>query len=308
MEKSEVTLLNAEEFFATARERYNIMLRRKMGMPQEQWTSDPQFKEWRFCQVHREDDKTTTWFRETLRDPLNNLYKQHVDDLDPSQVERVLPDALYYWSMKIINAAVIFRWFNRIETGEKIKDLILGDWNTEEARNRLWNVSPVVTGAYIIKCGDGLSKLDGVLQAIETAQPFVRYMAKQGYTTLQAAWKDLCGAPFMGGFTSYEVISDLRWTPILDSARDITTWANAGPGCARGLGWVVDNDPDMFRTNPKGQREMLPLMQQLLAMSSSHWPETWRRWEMREVEHWLCEYDKWRRAKEGERMKRRFTL
>jgi hypothetical protein len=37
------------------------------------------------------------------------------------------------------------------------------------------------------------------------------------------------------------------------------------------------------------------------------WPTDWPRWEMREVEHWLCEYDKWCRVmKDKKRMKRRY--
>jgi hypothetical protein len=46
-------------------------------------------------------------------------------------------------------------------------------------------------------------------------------------------------------------------------------------------------------------------MQELLAQANEEWPEAWRPWEMREVEHWLCEYDKWRRGMGGQRLKRR---
>jgi hypothetical protein len=44
----------------------------------------------------------------------------------------------------VVNVLV---WFCRMETGERIKDLLLNGWNTQEARRRLAGVRPLVTGA-----------------------------------------------------------------------------------------------------------------------------------------------------------------
>ncbi len=289
-------MLLIDEFFATARERYQIKLNREAGLPKP-WTQDKHFQTWRFCQVHREDDRTTQWFRENIREP---LIKTSSADL-PAQL------------LKILEATLIFRWFNRIETGQAIKDLLLYEWDTQEARERLTGVSPVVTGAYIIKAGDGVSKLEGILACIDKARPQLalmlagwRYIVK--VPTLQKAWQDLKTLEYMGGFMSYEVVSDLRWTPLLWDASDILTWCNAGPGCARGLGWVLYNDSDHFNCGPKNQKEMLTVMQEILAMSKDpqYWPTEWKQWEMREVEHWHCEFDKYKRAQQGDSLKRRY--
>jgi len=51
---------------------------------------------------------------------------------------------------------------------------------------------------------------------------------------------------------------------------------------------------------------MLRIAKTILERVPLHW-ELPGRWEMREVEHWLCEYDKYRRAASGKRMKRKFT-
>ena len=51
---------------------------------------------------------------------------------------------------------------------------------------------------------------------------------------------------------------------------------------------------------------MLELMRELLAVAPSYWPADFAPWEMREVEHWCCEYDKYRRAKSGLDLKRRY--
>lgn len=306
--------MDTSQYFETARERYQIKLNREAGLPWP-WTKDKHFQEWRFCQVHREDDKTTQWFRENVRDPLSRI----VIDCPESAKEVNL--------LAILEATLIFRWFNRIETGKIIYDQLLRTdlWDENKVRERLKDVHPIVTGAYIIKCADGMSKLDGILYCFNQARPkllpmvkkWTKYRSKENsdlnpslHYTLKSAWEDLRTIDFMGGFTSYEVISDLRWTPLLETAPDIMTWANAGPGCARGLGWITHNDSDTYSTSAGSQRTMLKLMQEILERSKdpSNWPTEWRKWEMREAEHWCCEFDKYKRAESGERLKRRFNV
>lgn len=282
------------EFFATARERYHIKLRRESGL-QKPWSGDPIFQQWRFCNVFREHDRTTEWFRREIREKVRGL--------------------------KAIEAVVIFRWFNRVETGEIIKDLILGDWDTQEARRRLEHVRPLVTGAYIIKGRDGMEKLDGVLACIDQFLEMVRQdsdepglgMAARYWMDvpcLENAWNDLRSVPYLGPFMAYEAVSDLRWTNVLEKATDILTWANPGPGCTRGLRRVMfgEDNGRWNRHSVLDQREMLSIMRDLLTDSrrDSLWPSEWPKWEMREVEHWLCEFDKYERARLGDPLKRKY--
>jgi hypothetical protein len=285
------TLTYANQFFATARERYRIKLRRDAGNPQP-WTNDTHFRTWRFTNVHREDDRTTVWFRENVR------------------------DVLKHQSLKVLEATLIFRWFNRISTGEIIKDLLLDHWDTEEARRRLQFVSPVVTGAYIIKAGDGVSKLDGILDCIDEARPKLPEMVSawndlyyRNDLTLERAWTHLRQLHYMGPFMAYEVVTDLRWTPLLEEASDIMTWGNLGPGAMRGMGWVTHNDPGTYSNSAKQQREMLLMMADLLALSQQeeYWPQEWPKWEMHEVEMWLCEFAKYMASYYGKPQKRRYS-
>lgn len=293
------TAVQLDEFFSTARERYRIKLRRDSNEPFP-WTHDPIFCEWRFTNVHREDDKTTVWFRDTVRDILSYHSRAQDENHTP---EQKLPALL-----AIVQATLIFRWFNRIETGKMIKDLLLYGWDTDEARDRLTGISPIVTGAYIIKAGDGVSKLEGILDCIDGALPQLPEMVVKWGGSLYRAWKDLQRIHFMGGFMAYEVVTDLRWTPVLDTANDIMTWGNLGPGAIRGMGRVILNEPTMFRNSVVNQAVMLDLMGKLLKCSrdEKYWPQDWPRWEMHEVEMWLCEYAKYCNAKDGQRLKRRY--
>jgi hypothetical protein len=287
MEESKPNAAQVSNFFETARERYHMKLRRAScsgpgwGPEGDAWTEDPILGAWRFCNVHREDDRTTVWFRENVRSKLHGL--------------------------KVVQATVAFRWFNRIETGEIIKDLLLDGWSSKTAHERLKNVAPVVTGAYIINGMPGYSKLDGVLACIDRALPTLdRLWPHLEGTTLQNAHELLHGNIIgFGSFMAYEVVSDLRWTDALTPA-DALTWAVAGPGCARGLGRVMANDPGHFRNSADDRVTMLELMHYLLYESRTNWPTDWPRWEMREVEHWACEFDKYERARGGSRLKRRY--
>jgi hypothetical protein len=277
-----------DEFFATARARERIRRARAMGV-EYPWTDDPVYRAWRFCNVFREDDRTTAWFREHVRNHVSGL--------------------------QAVKATIIFRWFNRVEVGEQITDLLIGTWDTKEARRRLKDVHPIVTGAYIIKGWDGYEKLDGVLKCIDEALAQLdsdevdslgwvirNHWPVRSCRQLEMAWGDLQSIRYMGPFMAYEVVSDLRWTDTLRLAADINTWANPGPGCKRGLGWAYSGNSEV---RPP---DLLGAMQWLLSMSQDtrNWPSDWPRWEMREVEHWLCEFDKYNRALRGDRMKRRY--
>ena len=269
----------ADQFFATARVRYLMMERRAAGQPAP-WTEDPIFAAWRFCNVHREHDRTTAWFRENVRSKLHGLH--------------------------VVKATVAFRWFNRVETGELIKDLLLKKWNSETAHSRLYNVEPVVTGAYIINGEPGYTKLNGVLNCIDRALPMLDEMwPEMRGRSLETVWGHLRTIPYLGPFMAYEVVSDLRWTDAVNPT-DRMTWAVPGPGCTRGLSRVATGNVDTFTRSQRGMTEMSELMAWLLEESKNEWPSEWTPWEMREVEHWACEFDKYQRAKEGSRLKRRY--
>lgn len=282
-----------EDFFSFARERYQIKLKREAGEPGP-WTTDPILQAYRFCNIFREDDKTTRWFRSHITKPLGND-----------------------WPRQYM-AAVIFRWFNKIETGELLKDLLLGSWDTEEARRRLYRrVSlekvPILGAAYMIKSPPGMNKVDGLLQCIDAVRE--RHMDLVAgifnHQTLQRAHEELVEFPYLGSFMAYEIVTDLRHTPVLWNAKDVDTWAAAGPGAARGLCRVMGVPLGTYRyQSAKDQELLLKGMQRLLAFSRGGlWPAEWPRWEMREVEHTLCEFDKYERARLGEGTpKQRFSL
>lgn len=82
------------QFFADARERHAIYLRRRAGQPKP-WTDDPVMQNYKITNVFRELDRTTTWIRTHVRDPL-------------------------YGSTLALPAVALARWFNLIPTLETV--------------------------------------------------------------------------------------------------------------------------------------------------------------------------------------------
>ncbi len=274
-------------FFQYARERQDVLIARTCSEAKH-WTEDRILQSYRFCNVFREDDTTTAWFREKVRFPLAS-------------------------SDRVLLATIAFRWFNRISTAELLLEAdLFTQWDSAHAKLILHDVHPVVTGAYIIKTPTGMNKLDGVCWCIDQAQDQADNLVKmiRDLSTLEFTHELLTRLPYLGPFMAYEIVTDLRHTTFLDQATDIGTWASPGPGCVRGIGRIFFEDPKHYSYNSSADRaRALDHMRHLLLLANGPqhglWPHA--TWEMREVEHTLCEFDKYERVRLGEgRLKQRY--
>jgi hypothetical protein len=103
-----------------------------------------------------------------------------------------------------------------------------------------------------------------------------------------------------GGFMAYEAVSDMRHTRYGRNWGDIDKFAHAGPGALRGLNRVADID---VQHKLMKQSQAMQKMIELLGICKDSWPATSEKWpklELREIEHSLCEFDKWERVNNGE--------
>jgi hypothetical protein len=293
-----------DNYFRDARERQSIYRKRQAGEPPP-WTQDEVMKSIYLCNLFREQDKTTVWFRENVR----NKYQ------DP---------------LRIFGYTVLFRWFNRIETGRVLFgpknwadqwfEMITGGAAIEDAAEELTRViereasPPYFTGAFMIKLENGVPKHFSVARAAsKVLRGYIEYVSHVGtpflFPTLQGWTEWLTQFSGLGGFMAYEIASDFRWTKLAGNSTDILTWANIGPGCARGLSRLYYGNHQNAVGFLKDPKQSLEIMQWMLAHSKieKFWPQDERPWEMREVEHWCCEYDKICRARAGDgRIKRKY--
>lgn len=281
-----------ERFCYWIRERHAIYLRRQKGLPKP-WTDDVVLQNYFFTNPFRENDKVTVWFRENIREPLRD---------DPA----------------VLFATICFRWFNWPATGEQLlkypskssKYGALTDWNLPSVLSRLHGLkehgAQIFTGAFnISNSGSTKSKIDRVCEDyIQPAWEQRQHFLDRWYDgiPMEGMHDALMTLPGLGGsgFMAYEVVCDLRYTYLLRNAPDKLTWSNPGPGAKRGINRIRGRD-----------------------LGASVKLKEWREWssqllldttrklklllEAREIEHSLCEYDKYERARLADgHMKRRY--
>ena len=286
--------------------RHDIYLDRKAGKPGP-WTADPVLRDGRFCNIFRELDTVTIWIDQNIRQPFAG--HEHL------------------WFM-----LAIARYINWPDTLRHLMDdAEPGTWPSEEGfdPSKITKAleeyavagNKVYTGAYMIRAESDPSKewyswskhryiAEIVLGRLwEDRAAFTEVLEGKRQATLEQVWNVFQQHRYIGWgpFMAYEVVTDLRHTRYLKDALDIYTWANAGPGAIRGLnrlyGRNLEAKPHPRQTN----EEMHTLMQDLNRYDEPGFNATFGepngytpRFEMRDIEHTLCEHDKYQRVANGE--------
>jgi hypothetical protein len=242
-------------------ERDRIRVRRGDGHPSP-WTDDPILHRARFTDVRREDDRTTAWFRDNVRGPLDGSH------------------GLWF-------ATLCFRWFNWVPTGELLlEEGLLESWDTRRAVRLLSGRGKVFTGAFNISNGGSTKpKVNRVCEDyIEPA--WGRRVDLWPRGTLGETHEALSALPGMGGsgFMSAQVVADLKYTVALAGCADWWSWCSPGPGSRKGL--AVVRPSSGFRP---GVDELRALVRERTGM----------RLHAQDVQNCLCEFYKYERILNG---------
>jgi len=288
--------------------RHDIYLDRKAGKPGP-WTADPVLRDGRFCNIFRELDTVTIWIDQNIRQP----YADHP----------------HLWFM-----LAIARYINWPDTlAELIQTKQWPDnpdfdpsWLTTALEHRAVRGDKVYTGAYMIRAESDPSKewyswtkhryiAEIVLGRLwEDREEWQRMLETQpgilrSFNRLEQVWAKFQEPRYIGWgpFMAYEVVTDLRHTRYLRNAPDIYTWANAGPGAIRGLNRLYGRDLAAKPRPEQTNGEMFELMKDLNDLDEPGFNATFGepcdvnpRFEMRDIEHSLCEFDKIERVRKGE--------
>lgn len=264
-----------DRFFGFMNERHRIYLQREKGAMWP-WTEDPILRAWKFTNVYRQLDRVTIELGKRLQGVRSHEL--------------------------ILFKIAVFRMFNWPPTFDAIEDLTNGDWDLRRAtrvldtRKRLGG--KLFTGAYMMTSAGAKSK------------------HRQALRSLGGIWKDRAGLlrfikrrssmletsllftqfPMIGSFIGYEYACDLRHTDILRDAKDIMYWANTGPGAKRGVNRLLGLHVKS-RLNPE---EANGYMRELLLLSGDYLADWMPPLEMRDIEHTLCEFDKYERVRRDE--------
>lgn len=291
--------------------RHDIYLARKAGKPGP-WTADPVLRDGRFCNIFRELDTVTIWIDQNIRQP----YADHPHLWFMLAIARYInwPDTLRY----LMDEAEPGTWPS--EEGFEPAKLTKALEDYAAAGNKVY------TGAYMIRAESDPSKewyswskhryiAEIVLGRLwEDRKEWQRMLETtpgvlRAFNRLETVWEKFQQHRYIGWgpFMAYEVVTDLRHTRYLRNAPDIYTWANAGPGAIRGLNRLYGRNLEAKPRPEQTNQEMFELMKELNDLDEPGFNATFGepcdvnpRFEMRDIEHVLCEADKYERVRLGE--------
>lgn len=253
-------------------------------------THDPVLRQYRFCNVYREQDSVTKWINDNIRVPY--------------------ADNENLWFM-----LCVARWINWPAT---LAELIAttGAWPTDDRlftpeymlsalNSRAGRGEKLFTGAYMITNG-GTSQpkqqyvVRNVLEVLWNNRHDWQHLNGPGDDTMEGVHSYFTSGAFpgMGSFMAGQVTTDMRHTRYLKDAPDAATWAAMGPGSRRGLNRLHGRPTDAPLRQASGVLELLgvrdALADQGLLADWAPLPE------LTDLQNCLCEYDKYMRVRLGE--------
>lgn len=285
-------------FLDTAVERHFIYLKKESGRPRH-WSNDNIFNEWFFCNVFRELDKTSKYIIDNVIEPNN--------------------DKPLLWA-----ALIICRYYSRIET---IKLLVENDclfstnaWlkGTKILKEYYEKGNSICTPGFLTTArahGNSYKKylmpfiiVNDLNNRFPNLDNYLKHNTIENITNFFAK-NALCTAMFM----AYEYASDIVYTKRYnDPCRptDIDTYCSCTIGSLRGLRRLCGekyNNRVKINVDDCIQFLLRELKNRFSTVSTYYDKFVYPEIHAREIEHWLCEYDKYSRVlKENRRIKRRY--
>lgn len=264
-------------------ERQRIWWRRFVLRRPPPWTSDKALHTWRFTNIQRELDAGTVYLMDNLLGP---------------------------WREETVFSVLLYRWLNNREAfDEAVQDLDRGFWGALRARRDRGD--SIFTSAWTVSLGQrckGRDPIDFIEEESERWRVGLDPILGSGdVVELYGAVRALS---LFGDLIAWQATLDLiylrddldddTWIPRLyDGSK--TGKHNPGGSASGALRVAPGAAPDStVRSLRDSQDQWLP----------DDWPII--RWEgkprlsLADVEHALCEYDKWERVNEGGKMKRRY--
>lgn len=261
-----------DEFRYWIKEREAIRIQRELGQPKP-WSEDPVFQTVYFCNVRREDDKTTKWIREN-------------------------------WQMvgthEHLVAMALARFVNKPDTLAKLG--YPHKWDEEYSKRFVEYMETAKkpwSGAYIVSTnGNPISKAVYIASVLDG----INAMRDLDYGDLARAYTSLMTAQGIGSFMAGQILADLKNSPghPLTTAPDWWTWCAHGPGSLRGMSWLTGWE----KVSPIQFYQFMPTLVNILTED----PPIEGRLHAQDIQNCLCEFDKWCRVTNGTgRSKRKYN-
>lgn len=270
---------NVERFTQFIIRRENLRIRKERG-DAPPWTDDEILQEYRFCNIHREDDRVTRWIAENIRVPC-----------------AARPDL---WL-----TLVMARLLNNVETLRGIQ-CVVGTASLTLSRiaqaeedvlehqrlgARVFNPAYMITTA-----GKKQDKVEYVFDLLRRLQVQRKRLRPKMGDTLNSYHMLLMMNDGLGGFLAAQVVADLKYVEPLQSATDWHTFAASGPGSRRGMNRVLGRAVSEPWVEDDWRLKLGKLRTKTGPMLGRHKIAL----HAQDLQNCLCEFDKYERARLGE--------
>lgn len=272
-----------EELLYWIHERQSIFLAKEAKLPRP-WTDDPIIGTYRFCNVYREQDAVSRWLR-------TEWYEKRFGN-DPA----------------VLFAATVARLFNSPKTLEAVEPFVLPFKPVALARaahKMAQRGERVFNPAYIVST-NGVSgdKVDYLMERVLAPMWAERRRLMLGPAdSLRGVAELLRSFNGMAGFMAGQVVADVKYCPALRDAKDWWTFAFSGPGSRRGMNRILGNDPDKAWKEEVWHAKLMELRDRV----NERLDDLMEPLHAQDLQNCLCEFDKFRRAKEGGRPKQIYS-
>lgn len=257
-------------------EREIVRRLKEAGSPKP-WTSDPTLQNFRFCNIHREDDEVTRWIRSCWREPYSSY-----EDL---------------WHLM-----VLARLFNEPQTLVKYETLnpefphwqrraLVRAISSRKELGRVFNPAYMITTA-----GKKQDKLEYICDLLDKFWEKRKTMRPRSDDSLNSWHMLLSSFDGLGSFLAGQVVADMRYVDPLRQASDWQTFACSGPGSRRGLARVVGRHPHFHWKEDEWRSIHYKLQTRVNVLLHRHKINL----HGQDLQNCLCEWDKYCRVVSGE--------
>lgn len=280
------------EFWTFVHERQMIYVRRCIQKRPPPWTDDPVLRAAFFTNVYREQDKGTQYLMEHVID-----HGSEVDECFEILVYRLFNNRRTYEAMRLGERE--FGTFSR-EWAPFLREYGLEHGVTVFSEAHMTNSYSARTGMK--------DKLESICYMLD--QHWQNRYEIFDFLMSSKSLKDLCKRiaelDGFGDFLAYEVATDHGYSPRLSRWSE-DDWVSAGPGCRRGINLLLPRREelkipyeDVISVLRYGQREFFDCLRINFQFAGKDL-------SLRNIEHSLCEYFKYHRAKHTGVIRRKYV-
>ena len=278
-----------ETFVYFIHERESIRLRKESGLHQP-WTVDPILNDYYFCNINREDDKTTKYIRGKYD---LTRWPNHGEHIAVTTMARLFNRIDFFESIPGFPPMNFFEWLQCFH-----------DHVVERQSEGL----PCWSSAYIIRTSSGVPKADYCKQIIwDVYDKFKSFDPFEDWTNLKTHYEELKTIFGLGPFLAAQIVADLKYTEghALELAEDWFSFSAQGPGSLRGIAHFFGERPSSSMTEENWAEHI----DRAWATVYPHLDVSVRQIcrDFQNFQNCFCEFDKYYRTLEGNgRPKRRY--